>query len=65
MEICKEILENPVTKDNLLFFLQTPVNKYSCYKVNKEVMIPINKVVAKPLIGPEPKINNTAPVIYV
>jgi hypothetical protein len=48
MEICKEILENPVTKDNLLFFLQTPVNKYSCYKieVNKEVMIPINKVVA-------------------
>ena len=31
-------------------------------EVNKDVTIPINNVVAKPLIGPEPKINNTAPV---
>ena len=26
--------------------------------VNKEVIIPINNVVAKPLIGPDPKTNN-------
>ena len=26
--------------------------------VNKEVIIPINKVVANPLIGPEPNTNN-------
>ncbi|MNF28699.1 hypothetical protein D3C84_93840 [compost metagenome] len=30
--------------------------------VNNEVTIPINNVVAKPLIGPEPNINSTAPV---
>ena len=32
---------------------------------NNEVKIPINSVVAKPKIKPEPKINNTAPVIKV
>ena len=30
--------------------------------VNNEVPIPINKVVAKPLIGPVPKINKITPV---
>src|SRR5690606_13923824 len=30
--------------------------------VNNEVTIPINKVTANPLIGPEPKITNTIPV---
>ena len=30
--------------------------------VNKDVAIPISKVVAKPLIGPEPKIYNTSAV---
>jgi hypothetical protein len=31
-------------------------------EVNNDVIIPINNVVAKPFIGPEPNMNNTAPI---
>ena len=33
--------------------------------VNIEVMMPSDKVTAKPLIGPVPKLNNTIPAISV
>ena len=60
----KKFLENPVTNDNLLLLLiLQSINILAInMEVNKEVTIPINKVVAKPFMGPEPKINNTPPV---
>ena len=33
--------------------------------VNREVKIPIDKVIANPLIGPVPKVNNTREAISV
>jgi hypothetical protein len=50
-------LEKLVTNVKLFFF-NIQVDKILAIKrVNNDVMIPINNVVAKPLIGPEPNIN--------
>jgi hypothetical protein len=45
--------------------IQVDKNSSDKIEVNNDVMIPINNVVAKPLIGPEPNINNTAPKMCV
>ena len=67
MKLVKKFFEKPVTKLSLLFLLALHSNRTLVIKiaVNNEVTIPINKVVANPLIGPVPKINNTAPVKIV
>jgi hypothetical protein len=42
---------------DFLFTLQSKINLVIKIEVNNEVPIPINKVVANPLIGPVPKTN--------
>ena len=54
-----------VEKSRVLFLLISLSIKIRAINkaVNKEVKIPTNKVVAKPLIGPVPKINKITPVM--
>jgi hypothetical protein len=63
MEVCEKSLEKLVTNVKLAFS-NVFIDKDSCNKieVNNDVIIPINNVVAKPFIGPEPNMNNTAPI---
>ncbi|MNY16365.1 hypothetical protein D3C86_1496260 [compost metagenome] len=64
MKFVNQFLDIDVTNVRLFFLAILHSNKILVMKidVNREVKIPINKVVAKPLIGPVPKMNNTAPV---
>lgn len=66
MKVIKHFLEKFVTNVKLFFLLMFQSMKILAMKieVNNEVTIPINNVVAKPLIGPEPKINNTLLLKY-
>jgi hypothetical protein len=61
MKVSKEVLEKLVTNDSVAFLAISLSIKILAIKIEvNDVIIPINNVVAKPLIGPEPKINSTA-----
>jgi hypothetical protein len=64
MEVCKKSLEKLVTNVKLAFLAMFLSIKILAIKieVNNDVIIPINNVVAEPFIGPEPNMNNTAPI---
>jgi len=64
VEVSKPILVIPVQNANVLPALTSLSIKIRAIKidVNNDVAIPINNVVANPLIGPEPKANKITPV---
>ena len=59
-----QFLDQLFTKVKFSLFFTALSNNILVIKieVNKEVAIPISKVVAKPLMGPVPNINKIAPV---
>ena len=63
----RKFLENLLSK--VIFFplqiLSSKMMREMKIEVSTEVMIPMISVVAKPLIGPEPKKNSTIPVSRV
>jgi hypothetical protein len=63
MKVVEHVLREISNKCQVVLLLIFKSIKILAIKieVNNDVMIPINNVVAKPLIGPEPNIN-TAPV---